>query len=107
VETYLEEGLLGKVLHQIMTAVTILFLIALVASVGMVILVVVGPVLLEMDILAEPLYTRIEDFLRRMLLYIIVSAAGYAISSWGRRLTAPERGGRAWPSPGQIPPTRP
>ncbi len=76
-------------------AVSIFFLIALVATVAAVILVIVVPVLLNVDILSDPMYGRLEEFMKRMLLYFLVSALGYVLSSWGRRLSMPKGSARA------------
>ncbi len=80
---------MGSMIHGSFKVASYLFLVGLVATVGVVILVIVGPILMEIDILAEPTYSRIETFMRRMLLYFIVFAIGYVIASWGRRLTMP------------------
>lgn len=78
--------------HLLMKAISYVFLTALVLCVLAVVLVIVGPILLNRDILADPLYTQIEDFMRQMLRYIIVAAIGYILFSWCRRLSEP-RGG--------------
>jgi len=82
---------MGRILHHSLSAVSILFLIGLIVAVGLVLLAVGGPILLNIDILAEPTYTRVTDFMRRMLLYIVACAIGYIITSWGSRLTLPKR----------------
>ncbi len=82
---------MGRILHHSLRAVSILFLIGLIVAVGLVLLAVGGPILLNIDILAEPTYTRVTDFMRRMLLYIVACAIGYIITSWGSRLTLPKR----------------
>lgn len=82
---------MGKILHYSFRAVSILFLIGLIVTVGLVLLAVGGPILLNIDILAEPTYTRVTDFMRRMLSYIVACAIGYIITSWGSRLTLPKR----------------
>ena len=76
-------------IHALMKLISYLFLAALVVTVVAVVLVIVGPILLDIDILAEPTYTRIEDFMRQALRYIIVAAIGYIIFSWGRKLSEP------------------
>ena len=70
-----------------MKAISYLFLAALVVTVVAVVLVIVGPILLNRDILADPLYTQIEDFMRQALRYVIVASIGYIIFSWGRKLS--------------------
>ncbi len=82
---------MGKIIHQSFRAFSLLFLLGLVGTVGAVLLAVGGPILLDIDILAEPTYTRITDFARRMLSYIVACAIGYVVTSWGSRLTLPER----------------
>ena len=100
---------MGRATYTAMTVITYIFLGALLVTVGAVLLVIVGPILLEIDILAHPTYTRIEVFLRRMLLYIVISATGYVVASWGRRLSEPRSSSAATtptvsrpkPSPGR------
>lgn len=84
---------MGKAVYNSFKVISILFLIGLLIAVGAVIIVVVGPILLDIDILAEPTYGRIEIFLKRMLFYIIVFAIGYVIASWCRRLALPKSRG--------------
>lgn len=81
---------LGSAIHTSFKVLAYLSMICLVVTVGAVLLVVVGPILLDINILAEPTYTRVEDFLRRMLLYVVVFAVAYTASSWLCRLTMSE-----------------
>jgi hypothetical protein len=78
-----------KAVNLVMKAISYIFLAALVICVLAVVLVIVGPILLNRDILVDPLYTQIEDFMRQMLRYIIVAAIGYIIFGWGRKLSEP------------------
>lgn len=82
---------MGRIVHYSFRAVSLLFLLGLIVTVALVLLAVGGPILLNIDILAEPTYTRVTDFMRRMLLYIAACAIGYIITSWGSRLTLPTR----------------
>jgi hypothetical protein len=72
-----------------MKAISYLFLGALVICVLAVVLVIVGPILLNRDILVDPRYTQIEDFMRQMLRYITMASIGYILFSWGRKLSEP------------------
>lgn len=89
-ETGTEIWPLGSPVHRVFKGLTYVMLACLVVTVGAVLLVIVGPILLEVDILADPIYGRVEDFLRRMLSYVVVFAIGYTVCSWGSRLTLTE-----------------
>lgn len=83
---------MGRALHYSFRAVSLLFLIGLVVTVGLVLLAVGGPILRGIDIIQDATYNaRITDFTRRMLYYIVVCAIGYVVTSWGSRLTLPKR----------------
>jgi len=92
-----------KAVNLVMKAISYIFLAALVTCVLAVVLVIVGPILLNRDILADPLYAQIEDFMRQMLRYIIVATIGYIIFSWGRKLSEP----RGEQEPEEKPPPAP
>ena len=79
----------GK-LHTFFNILSKMLLGLIVLTVGVVLFVVVGPILLNIDILAEPTYSTLEDLLKELLFYLIVWATGYVITSWVSHLSMPE-----------------
>ena len=81
---------MGKV-HSAFMVLSKIFLGLVVLTVLVVLLVVVGPILLNIDILAEPTYSTLEDLLKKLLFYLVLWAGGYVVTSWASRLSMPKK----------------